>query len=230
MLRKFGQVVWGTVIASIVSILCIGYASAAAINVFNTGVDASGSVVAGGTVGDLHYTMTTVPSGTTDIKAATAASEGFPIGPWLADNTLSRWIGPNVTDLDGPVGNYVYRTTFDLTGLDYTTAALSGQWSTDNTGTDILINSVSTGLSATGFTSWSTFSIVSGFVAGINTLDFLVYNAPPTGGPTGLRVEIAGEANKAPAPVPLPAAFSLLGGALSLLGFFGWRRKRMATA
>jgi len=31
-------------------------------------------------------------------------------------------------------------------------------------------------------------------------------------------------------PVPLPAAFSLLGGALSLLGFFGWRRKRMAAA
>ena len=32
------------------------------------------------------------------------------------------------------------------------------------------------------------------------------------------------------APVPLPAAFPLLGGALSLLGFFGWRRKRMAAA
>ncbi len=31
-------------------------------------------------------------------------------------------------------------------------------------------------------------------------------------------------------PVPLPAALSLLGGALSLLGFFGWRRKRMAAA
>lgn len=32
------------------------------------------------------------------------------------------------------------------------------------------------------------------------------------------------------APVPLPAAFLLLGGALSLLGFFCWRRKRMAVA
>ncbi len=31
-------------------------------------------------------------------------------------------------------------------------------------------------------------------------------------------------------PVPLPAAFPLLAGALSLLGFFGWRRKRMAVA
>ena len=31
------------------------------------------------------------------------------------------------------------------------------------------------------------------------------------------------------APVPLPAALPLLGGALSLLGFLGWRRKRMAA-
>ena len=30
--------------------------------------------------------------------------------------------------------------------------------------------------------------------------------------------------------VPLPAALPLLGGALSLLGFFGWRRKRLAAA
>ena len=33
-----------------------------------------------------------------------------------------------------------------------------------------------------------------------------------------------------PSAVPLPAALPLLGGALSLLGFFGWRRKRMAAA
>ncbi len=34
----------------------------------------------------------------------------------------------------------------------------------------------------------------------------------------------------APAVVPLPAAFPLLGGALSLLGLFGWRRNRIAVA
>ena len=32
-----------------------------------------------------------------------------------------------------------------------------------------------------------------------------------------------------PSAVPLPAALPLLGGALSLLGFFGWRRKRLAA-
>lgn len=31
-------------------------------------------------------------------------------------------------------------------------------------------------------------------------------------------------------PIPLPAAFPLLAGALSLLGLFGWRRKRMVVA
>lgn len=49
-------------------------------------------------------------------------------------------------------------------------------------------------------------------------------NSPDTPFPT-LTFELAPEVT----PVPLPAAFPLLGGALSLLGFFGWRRKRMAA-
>jgi hypothetical protein len=143
---------------------------------YNTGVDASGAVLPDGTVGDPHYTLISVPGGTTATRIITSAS-GFPIPPYIGDNTFSRWIGPNNTaDIDGPAGTYVFRTTFDLTGFDFTTANIAGQWSTDNDGRDILINGSSLGYT-TSFTQFQTgfsaFAVNSGFVAGINTLDFV---------------------------------------------------------
>jgi hypothetical protein len=47
--------------------------------------------------------------------------------------------------LDGPVGAYDYRTTFNLAGFNPSTASITGQWSTDNEGVEILINGVATG-------------------------------------------------------------------------------------
>lgn len=201
-------------------------ASAAPITtLFNTGVDAGGAVVAHDTIGDAHYTLTTVPGGTTTTRAITSAG-GFPIGPWIGDNAISRWIGPdNDSDLNGPPGRYVYRTTFDLTGLSPVGAVIQGRWSTDNLGSDIRLNGVLTGNSSAGFTTWSNFLLNTGFVAGVNTLDFLVGNLPSGNNPTGLRVEFQRSfAN----PVPLPAALPLLAGALGLFGFVGRRRRHKA--
>lgn len=178
---------------------------------YNTGVNASGAVLPDGTVGDPHYALISVPGGsTTETRIITSAS-GFPIPPYIGDNTLSRWIGPNnSSDIDGPAGRYVFRTTFDLTGLDYTTASIVGGWSTDNDGLDILINGISLGYT-TSFTQFQTgfsaFAVNSGFVAGINTLDFVVNNG---GGPIGLRVEMSGTAVPAPGSLAL-AALALLG-------------------
>ena len=188
-------------------------------SLFNTGVDATGAVLADGTVGDPHYTLTSVPGGTTAIRVITSAS-GFPIPPYFGDNTSSRWIGPNNdADLNGPVGTYRYRTTFDLTGFDFNSASVSGGWSTDNNGLDILINGISLA-ATTSFTQFSAgfsaFSITSGFVAGVNTIDFLVNNG---GGPTALRVEMTGTAD-----VPEPHMLSLA--AVALLGLGLARRRR----
>jgi hypothetical protein len=47
-------------------------------------------------------------------------------------------------------------------------------------------------------------------VAGLNTLDFVVVN---DGGPTGLRVEMSGDAN-----TPEPASLALLAAGLAGLG------------
>lgn len=67
-----------------------------------------------------------------------------------------------------------------------------GSWAVDNTGLDILVNGVSTGITSPGFGSYVSFTITSGLLAGANTLDFRINNAPATPNPTGLRVNLRG--------------------------------------
>ena len=201
--------------------------NAAAITLFNTGVDASGTPLPHNTVGDPHYSLISVPGGTTDTRVIT--SDGFfpvfPFGPYIADNSTSAWIGPSSdSDLNGPEGDYVYRATFDLTGFDPATAVITGGWSSDDGGLDILINGSSLGF-ATADTQFSIgfsfFSVTSGFVAGINTLDFVVNNSGS--GHTALRVEMAGSALS----VPEPETYAMLLMGLGLVGFMAQRRKTL---
>jgi hypothetical protein len=173
-------------------------------SLYNTGVSSTHTVLPDGTVGDPHYSLISVPGGTTQTLVRSSTG-GFPIPPWLGDDASSAWIGPdNAADLDGPAGQYIYRTTFDLTGLTPGTASISGQWSTDNLGVDILINGVSTGQSISNpesFRTFTSFVINSGFVEGVNTIDFVVLNQPYEGrNPTGLRVEMTGTAAVTPEP------------------------------
>lgn len=168
-------------------------------SLYNTGVDASGAVIADG-ASESHYTLTSLPGGTSNLIARTDVG-GFPIPPWLGNNTTSAWIGPsNDLALNAPGGDYTYRTTFDLSSFVASTAQITGRWSTDNTGVDIFLNGTSLGLTQGGFGAFSPdFTIASGFTSGVNTLDFVVNNG---GGPTGLRVELTGTANAASVPEP----------------------------
>ena len=194
-------------------------------SLFNTGVDASGVVLAN-FANEAHYALTSAPSGSSATLRVATQANGFPIPPWIGDNSVSAWVGPSGSaDLDGPVGVYTYRTTFDLTGLLASTASISGQWSVDNQGFDILLNGVSNGSTATDFQSFYAFSLLSGFVDGVNTLDFVVNNQ---GGPTGLRVEATGSADRAAlleeVAVPEPASLMILGSGLLVAGLL--RRKQ----
>jgi hypothetical protein len=190
---------------------------------YNTGVNNVGNVLANGTLNDPHYSLVSVAGGTTQTVVRTAAG-GYPIPPYIGDNSLSAWIGPNnAADLSGPVGVYDYRTTFDLTGFNLSTVSIAGLWSTDNNGLDILINGVSLGYT-TSFTQfsagWAAFAVNSNFVAGINTLDFIVSNG---GGPTALRTQLtaSGELQA----VPEPESIALLGLGLVAISFARKRKQ-----
>lgn len=187
--------------------------SAAALSItglYTTGVDNAGNVLADGAV-DPHYTI--LETGT---SAITVDSSSRP-GSWFPNSSTSGWVWENAT---GQPTNTTrtFRTTFDLTGLDASTASLSGTWLADNFG-KIVLNGQDTGNSATNFfLSPSAFSINAGFVSGINTLDFVVEDV---GVISGFRVEtISGTADPLHQ-VPTPAAILPV-----LTGLFGTAARR----
>jgi hypothetical protein len=183
-----------------------GLASAAPISLFNTGVDNAGNVLPANTLGDPHFTLVVAPLGVDKQLKIWSAASGFPVapsGPWLGDDTLSRWIGLDSMYSDGlphsPIqsGTYIFRTTFDLSTQDLASATIAGKWAVDNLGA-ILLNGATLGTTSgagPGFFSLTDFSIDSGFVAGVNTLDFIVTNtfSPDVTvyNPVGLRVEFS---------------------------------------
>ncbi len=155
--------------------------------IFNTGVDGSGAALADGAV-DAHYRLTSnADSISTD--ALVQDSTLFPIvaGPWIANEADSKWIGPRTETSAAATGDYIYTLAIDLGGFDPATVRLSGEWSTDNEGQDVLLNGISTGFkNLGGFTAYSTFNITGGFRDGVNELQFKVNNAGV--GYTGLKV------------------------------------------
>ncbi len=207
-------------LASATLALLCGTVHAAPIAIYNTGVDASGTPQ-GEDAPELHYTLID-PSPTVGTPFVTTAAGGFPVapfGPWIGDNGISSWITP-AANTEGGLATFVYRTTFDLTGFDASSAVLTGRWASDNAGLEIYVNALGTGSFSGSFSSWSAFSVTSGFTEGINTLDFFVRN---DGGPTGLRVEFLGAtaerlAVSAAEAVPEPGSLMLVGVALAGLG------------
>lgn len=152
-------------------------------NLYNTGVNNAGVALVGAGVPDPHYSLIVQPGSAT---AVTVNDTFFPFPPWVANNAGSRWIGPAAFSF-GPVGNYVYRTTFTVpASAILSTVNVAGLWGTDDASVDILINGNSTGNVSGGFTTLVPFNVSSGFVFGTNTLDFSLINAI---GPTGLRVD-----------------------------------------
>jgi len=190
---------------------------AAPITLFNTGVDGGGALLTPGDL-DPHWTITTSPDGSFIAPGPAITQLNHPA--WLANGPDSNWI--SVTDAgtnNVAAGTYVFETTFDLTGLVPATAQIVGQYSPDNAVSDVLINGVSTGISGGAFNVFTPFAINSGFIAGVNTLEFLLLNGGPGANPGGLRVELSGTAA-----VPEPSSFVLA--ALGLLGLCVVRRRR----
>lgn len=172
---------------SATAIIRVGHTSA---ETFNTGLSPSRTLLSGGEV-DPHWQL--VQSDDPNFPGPAAVVVGSPPGTYLANGPSSMWLAP-VSTGNAASGDFTYRTTFLLDTLDSANAVLSGGWAMDNGGVDILLNGVSQGLTATGFGGLTRFTLTSGFVPGVNTLDLIITNFPSSGGPnpTGLRAELRG--------------------------------------
>ncbi len=209
---------------------------------FNTGVAANGTVLADGAL-DPHYALiASSDPAHAGPSAFVVNATGYPIGSqWMADSATSKWIGAQANQNDqggqGPGGDkpgaYTYRTTFTLSGINPAGLQISGAWSADDFGTDILVNGQSTGLTAYGpggvgdaaYTRFVPFTISRFFVSGLNTLDFVVTNGSPPGGerynPAGFRVDqLRATVTPEPGSVALLVALGATGA-----GFLAHRRR-----
>jgi hypothetical protein len=167
------------------------------IAVYCTGVIYAGVPAADGAV-DTHYRLvSSADPACPGPNAIVVISNGWPIPPWVGNDSNSKWVGPrrDAAKMNAP-GTYTYETTFDLTGLNPATAVLTGKWATDNSGA-IRLNGVTVGTASKTFDAFTPFALNTDFVAGVNTLEFVVFNLGTSPNPTGLRVEIGGTAEPA---------------------------------
>jgi len=182
-------------------------------------VDSLGAALGDG-ASDPHYSIVS-PSG-----AGIVINQANIPSSYVANTSTSRWIWQQA---DGQPTNVTrtFRTTFDLTGLNPSTASIVGAWAADNFLDQILINGVSIGTipnssNGVNFSSFTGFNVNSGFQAGINTLDFVVLD---TGEIAGFRIgEISGTAQPISQSVPEPS--TILG--LGLLGFGAFFNRQLS--
>ena len=151
---------------------------------FNTAIGGDGAALDAAEP-DPHYRLIADPND----EGLEAIVIGSLPGAWVANHDAAKWIGVQ-EDNGGPGGDYTYRLTFDLSAFDADNVFIEGDWATDNLGTDLILNDVSTGLKNDAqFTAVTKFRIVDGFIPGINTLDFVINNAGDAANPTGLFVD-----------------------------------------
>lgn len=181
----------------------------------------------------------------TNVGGTDGAFSSFPttgFAPAVALPARPGWIANNASGTNGPCPGctyvfFVFRQTFDLTSFDATTADLKFQWAADDSGEGFAERgtwrpkfSVNGGslvdggwLTGNTYSYGPTIDVSSGFVAGLNHIDFYVEGNGVT---DGMSLQTIGfTAN----PVPEPEAYAMMLAGLGLLGFLRRRRARDAA-
>ena len=110
------------------------------IPIFNTGVDASGAPLSGGSA-DPHWSVVAGP----DITSPTPGEVLTNPSGLYASSADSQWIWVNADGSGSTASPYTFRLTFDLTGLNASTATISGAWGVNNEGVIQLNGATPTG-------------------------------------------------------------------------------------
>ncbi|MFM8952436.1 MAG: hypothetical protein ACKOOF_05145 [Planctomycetaceae bacterium] len=144
-------------------------------------------------------------------------------------------------DVNGNIGLYTFRTTFTIPEA-FASAQITGLWAADNIGgvasdfnqntpsgiTEYIRlngNVISPGLPVYGFTARS-FTISSGFIQGVNVLEFNVSNLIGDYAPNPVGTQIV--FTSATYAVPEPQVSVLAATGLGIVGFRHFRRRRKA--
>ncbi len=210
------------------------------IELYNTGVASAnnndgtnGSVIAVGGTLDAHYTVQ-MPGGGPFLPTFVVTDQ---VAYYRPPGGSAQYINPfGTAAANDPVGNYVYQTTFDLSGLDPTTAMISGSIFVDNSIVDILVNGQSSGFSGGGFSIGQQLDFLipvgfGGFQDGVNTLSFLVNNEGGAPNPEAVYVtSLVGTADTVAIPEPGTVALLGLTGVGLLVSHIRRRTRRRAGA
>jgi hypothetical protein len=192
--------------------------SAHAVGPFNTGVDATGAPLALNAV-DPHYRIVgSTVFGLTAYAAPTAIT--LINGAWVNSPSPSTWLVPSTDllfiDQPGLTDTIRYQTDFDLSATQAPGWRIDGRWAADDSGLTIKLNGLAlTGLAVAQADKWTLFSITSGILPGLNTLEFITFS---TVSPTGLRVEMLTTA------VPEPETWGLMLAGLTGMTLLARRR------
>ena len=201
----------------------IGSATAQLSVDISTGLDASNNLITSGGVNDAHWT---VPS---QANVVGPAQTVYPnnadwYGGWLANGPGSAWIARDANVSNNGVAPYTFSTSFNLTGYDLSTAALSGSWAIDDTGTlDLNGHTIAT-LGSGAWGGLTAFSVPTGssfFNQGTNTLSITI-----TSDDQFLEaVRLQGNVTARALTTPEPGTYAMLGSFCLVGGAFLRRRK-----